>query len=46
MDGRTGLTAALMVGTLILASALGYMGGMAANDTSGNMEENNDGKQH
>ena len=40
MDGRTGLTAALMVGTLILASALGYMGGIAANDAPDNTEDN------
>ena len=45
MDGRTGLTAALMVGTLILASALGYMGGMAANDSPGISEENNEEQQ-
>jgi len=45
MDGRTGLTAALMVGTLILASALGYMGGMAANDTPGIAEDNNEEQQ-
>ncbi len=45
MDGRTGLTAALMVGTLILASALGYMGGIAANDAPDNAEGNDEEQQ-
>ena len=45
MDGRFGWTAALMVGTLILASALGFMGGMAANDSTDNTDENEEEQQ-
>ncbi len=40
-----GWTEALMVGTLILASALGYMGGMAANDSTENTDENEEDQQ-
>ena len=40
-----GWTAALMVGTLILASALGYMGGMAVNDSTENADENEEDQQ-
>ena len=40
-----GWTAALMVGTLILATALGFMGGMAANDSVDNSDENDEEQQ-
>jgi len=40
MDEKFGWTATLLVGTLILASALGYMGGIAANDSNENTDQN------
>ena len=45
MNEKFGWTAALLVGTLILASALGYMGGIAANDPVDNTDENQDEQQ-
>ncbi|MAS23581.1 MAG: hypothetical protein CMA44_05240, partial [Euryarchaeota archaeon] len=39
MDGRMGWTAALMVSTLILASALGYMVGISGLETTDNTED-------
>ena len=45
MDEKFGWTAALLVGVLLMATALGYMGGMAANDTPENTDENEDQQQ-
>ena len=45
MDEKFGWTAALLVGVLLMATALGYMGGMAANDTPQNTDENEDIQQ-
>ena len=39
MDGRMGWTAALMVATLMLASALGYMVGISGLDSTENAED-------
>ena len=42
MDGRIGWTAALMVTTLILASALGYMVGISGQDSINNVEDDSE----
>ena len=45
MDEKFGWTAVLLVGTLVLATALGYMGGIAANDSPDPTEEGGDVQQ-